>query len=70
MMKVMTLILLPDYSMTDDDLLFSKNVDEGVEWVGRLRAELGLGEERVMEKEGDSDYDSDDLDILPDNERG
>lgn len=31
-----------DYSITNNDILFSKNVDEQVEWVGRLREELGL----------------------------
>lgn len=58
-----------DYSDEDDDMLFSRYVDdEGVDWVGRLREELGLGPEKIMEKESDSEYDSDDLDSLAEDE--
>lgn len=58
-----------DYSDEDDDMLFSRYVDvEGVDWVGRLREELGLGPEKITDKESDSEYDSDDLDSLAEEE--
>lgn len=56
-----------DYSMTDDDMLFANNIDEGVEWVGRIREDLGLDREvadHVSDKER-ADSDCDDTDSLP-----
>ena len=59
-----------DYSMTDDDMLYNDNVDGGVEWVGALRAGLGLGEEVVMHPENEEECgkDSDELESFDGND--
>lgn len=53
-----------DYAMSDDDALFDQNVDEGAEWIGKIRYDLGLsdaddsGEEEDEEgvDNGDASY--------------
>ncbi|KAL8135487.1 hypothetical protein AgCh_010215 [Apium graveolens] len=58
-----------DYSVTDDDMVFANNIDEGVEWVGRIREDPGLGKEVGDESEGERhESDCDDLESLPDND--
>lgn len=58
-----------DYSDTDDDMVYANNVDEGVEWVGRIRDRIGLGKEDTDSDKAYNDTDcDDDSDSLPDND--